>query len=162
MLDISEAEAGVLKLEKEALDVDPILRSLADMYTYGAEEYGTRIEVRIEESRPLSADRVRFQQVVANLLDNAMKFTPPGTTVVLSFEPHDDGSALISVADRGPGIPIEEINRIWDRMFRNGPQAGHGLGLSLVKAIVEAHNGAVAAANRADGGAELRISWPFA
>ena len=90
-------------------------------------------------------DRTRLEQVAANLIDNAVKYTPPGGRVEVTVR-REDGQAVLSVRDTGPGIPPDELPRIWDRLFRGDAsrtERGLGLGLSLVRAIVEAHGGTV-------------------
>jgi signal transduction histidine kinase len=162
MLDISEAEAGVLRLERDQIDASSVLGSLLEMYDYPASERGIELRADVRPGVSLSADRVRFQQVVANLLDNALKYAPEHSSVELSVDMFDAQYACVRVRDRGPGIAPGDLERIWERMFRSGDRAGHGLGLSLVRAIVEAHGGSVAAGNHPDGGAEFRILWPLA
>jgi signal transduction histidine kinase len=91
------------------------------------------------------ADRTRLEQVAANLIDNAVKYTPPGGRVEVTAG-REAGQAVLSVSDTGPGIPADELPRIWDRLFRGDAsrtERGLGLGLSLVRAIVEAHGGTV-------------------
>jgi signal transduction histidine kinase len=93
----------------------------------------------------VSGDRTRLEQVAANLIDNAVKYTPQGGTVEVTVGREGD-AATFSVRDTGPGIPPDELPRIWDRLFRGDAsrtERGLGLGLSLVRAIVEAHGGTV-------------------
>ena len=88
---------------------------------------------------------VTLEQVAANLIDNALKYTPPGGRVDVSVA-RDDGHAVLSIRDTGVGIPPDELPRIWDRLFRGDAsrtERGLGLGLSLIRAIVEAHGGTV-------------------
>jgi signal transduction histidine kinase len=90
-------------------------------------------------------DRARLEQVAANLIDNAVKYSPPGGRVDVEVR-HEGGQALLRVCDTGAGIPADELPRIWDRLFRGDAsrtERGLGLGLSLVRAIVEAHGGTV-------------------
>jgi signal transduction histidine kinase len=105
-----------------------------------------------------------LRQVIANLLDNAIKYTPEGGRVELETLKKDD-QALLIVRDSGIGIPIEEIRRIWERLYRGDKsrsQRGLGLGLSLVKAVVEAHRGSVGVQSDPRTGSTFSLHLPLA
>src|SRR4029079_6808576 len=107
-------------------------------------------------------DRTRFEQVAANLIDNAVKYTPTGGRVEVEVHSEAD-RAVLSVRDTGPGIPADELPRIWDRLFRGDrsrTERGLGLGLSLVKAVVEAHGGRVDVASAPGHGSTFSIRLP--
>jgi signal transduction histidine kinase len=107
-------------------------------------------------------DRVRLEQVAANLVDNAIKYTPRGGRVTLELSERPGYSALL-VRDTGAGIPPDELPHIWDRLFRGDrsrAERGLGLGLSLVKAIVEAHRGSVSVSSRVGEGSTFEIVLP--
>jgi two-component system sensor histidine kinase KdpD len=108
-------------------------------------------------------DAVLVQQVLTNLVENAIKYTPPGSAIDISASVQP--SALwLEVADRGPGIPAGLENRLFEKFFRleaESPQTGVGLGLSLCRAIADAHGGGVGAANRQGGGAVFILSLPL-
>ena len=107
-------------------------------------------------------DANRLRPVFANLLDNAIKYTPEGGRVAISARV-EDGRALVVFRDNGMGIPHEEQEKIWTRLYRGDKsrsQRGLGLGLSLVKAIVEAHQGRVTVQSGAGEGAEFTVSLP--
>ncbi|HWF85219.1 MAG TPA: HAMP domain-containing sensor histidine kinase [Vicinamibacterales bacterium] len=111
----------------------------------------------------VSGDRTRLEQVAANLIDNAVKYTPPGGRVDAEIV-RDDGRALLRVCDTGAGIPPHEMPRIWDRLFRGDTsrtERGLGLGLSLVKAIVEAHGGTVDVTSTRGSGSTFTVSLPL-
>jgi signal transduction histidine kinase len=165
ILDISAAEAGALPLRLEEVEVGELLRDLADLYSFAAEEKDIRITLFLpDDPLPFRADPNRLRQVIGNLLDNALKYSPPHTTIHLEAEGR--GNTLhIRVRDEGEGIPQEELPHIWERLYR-GKQArqipGLGLGLSLVKAIVEAHHGTVTATNDPSGrGAVFEVQLPY-
>jgi signal transduction histidine kinase len=110
------------------------------------------------------ADPSRLRQVLANLLDNAVKYTPPGGHVTLKARADGDEVAL-DVEDDGPGIAAEDLPRIWERLYRGDrsrSERGLGLGLSLVRAIVEAHKGRVEVVSTPDHGATFTIHLPIA
>ena len=146
LMDISEAEAGAMRLNLEPVAVAPLLWSAVELYADLAEEKGITVEVACPEGLTVMADRSRLRQVLANLLDNALKYTPRGGRVDLAARA-EEGGVRIEVRDTGAGIPPEELPRVWDRLYRGDKsrtERGLGLGLSLVKAIVTAHQGQVA------------------
>ena len=129
---------------------------------YVAEE--KKIAVRTELPAPCEAsvDRTRMRQVFANLLDNAIKYTPAGGSVTISVR-DGSGQAVAVFRDTGIGIPAEEQDKIWARLYRGDKsrsQRGLGLGLSLVKAVVEAHGGKVTVSSQVNQGSEFIVSLP--
>ncbi len=109
-------------------------------------------------------DRTRLEQVAANLLDNAVKYTPAGGRVDVSVRADGD-RAILRVSDTGAGIAADELPRIFDRLFRGDTsrtERGLGLGLSLVKAIVEAHHGTVEVESQPGRGSTFEVSLPIA
>ncbi|HET6566531.1 MAG TPA: ATP-binding protein [Rhodothermales bacterium] len=161
-LDVAEAEVGAMVLRKEELEIAPLVQSVAAPYTMISEEKGVTLEVDVPVHLCAVLDRSRMRRVVANLLDNAVKYTPPGGTVRVAAE--DDGRELcIIVQDTGIGIPAEEVPRIWDRLYRGDQsrsERGLGLGLSLVKAIVGAHDGHVTVHSALGRGSVFVIHLP--
>ncbi len=112
----------------------------------------------------MDGDRPRLEQVAANLIDNAVKFTPAGGRVEVRVS-RGDGVARLEVRDTGPGIPPHELPRIWDRLFRGDRsrnERGLGLGLSLVRAIVQAHGGTVGVESVPGQGSTFTASFPLA
>ena len=132
-------------MHREAVRLSEVANRAVDLYRDVAEAKRVTIDVKAAEDVVVSADRVRLEQVAANLLDNAVKYTPPGGQVFV--EVRSEGSrGLLRVRDSGVGIPSAELPHIWERLFRGDEsraERGLGLGLSLVKAIVEAHGGTV-------------------
>ena len=245
LMDITEAETGMMKLQREPVDLGQLAREVAELYEYVAEEKkitvttdssvhrpkaevqspkskvqsqesgaagqepgagGGNAEVRSPQSEvggsetaevsrdeelgpereskvrdpgsgvsenQLSVigsqsaviafvDRIRMRQVFANLLDNAIKYTPEGGRVTISVR-HEAGHAVAVFRDTGIGIPPEEQDKIWARLYRGDKsrsQRGLGLGLSLVKAVVQAHGGQVTVASQPNQGAEFTICLP--
>jgi signal transduction histidine kinase len=162
LMDISEAEVGAMRLSRERVELADVVRDAVSLYEGVAEEKGVILESRSAPGVCVSADRNRMRQVAANLLDNAIKYTPPGGRV----EVHtglDGGEATLNVADTGPGIPAEELPRIWERLYRGDAsrsERGLGLGLSLVKAIVKAHGGRVEAVSTPGQGSSFVVRLP--
>jgi len=163
LMDISEAETGTMTLRREALDLGDLLRQTRDLYEDAAEERGLAIVVEVEDAPVVTVDRTRVRQVLANLVDNAVKYTPAGGRVTLAAV-RDRDEAVVTVTDTGPGISADDLPRVWERLYRGDRSRttrGLGLGLSLVKAIVEAHGGRVAAQSPAGGGARLEVRLPI-
>jgi signal transduction histidine kinase len=164
LLDVSAAEAGVLKLNRDRLDLRSLIEQSADLYREVAEE--KKITVRLDlPNAPVevNADSVRLSQAINNLLDNALKYTPSGGSVTLAVRAAAN-KAVFTVTDNGPGVPIIERDAIWRRLYRGDSsrsQRGLGLGLSLVKAIVEAHGGLIAVDDAPGGGARFTGNLPL-
>jgi signal transduction histidine kinase len=145
LMDISEAESGAIDLHREIVPLGAVVERAVDLYHDTAEAKGVVLESQVDDTVVASVDRLRLEQVAANLLDNAIKYTPSGGRVNISVV-RQNGRAVLRVHDSGIGIPAAEIPRIWERLFRGDQsrtERGLGLGLSLVKAIVEAHGGSV-------------------
>lgn len=164
LMDISEAETGTLKLKLERIEVRPLIKGVVELYEYVAEDKGVAVSMSCPEDLVLIADRVRLQQVVANLLDNAVKYTPPGGRVDIQACTNLR-EVVLKVKDSGAGIGPEEISKIWDRLYRGDKsrsQRGLGLGLSLVKAVVEAHGACVEVSSEAGAGSLFTVNFPIA
>lgn len=145
LMDISEAESGVMKLHLEEVKLSYLFEDVSQLYDYVAEDKNITVTTQCPPELTLQADYNRMSQVLANLVDNALKYSRPGGSVHLSAE-NTGEEVAISVEDTGEGIPAEEIPRIWDRLYRvdkSRTRRGLGLGLSLVKAIVQAHGGSI-------------------
>jgi len=162
LMDISEAESGTLQLTRERVSLAEIVARAVDLYRDVAETKGVTLSVAPGDAVIVSGDRTRLEQVAANLIDNAVKYTPPGGRVDVDVARHGD-RALVRVRDTGPGIPADELPHIWDRLFRGDTsrtERGLGLGLSLVKAIVEAHGGSVTVESEPGRGSTFTVALP--
>ncbi|PTY01207.1 ATP-binding protein [Opitutus sp. ER46] len=162
LLDISAAEAGALKLHRERHDVRTALDRAADLYREVAEE--KRITITVDAPAPVEfdADAIRLGQAINNLVDNALKYTPASGKVTLAGRIGAEGVEL-SVTDNGPGVPLAEREAVFRRLYRGDAsrsQRGLGLGLSMVKAIVEAHGGTIAIEDAPAGGARFVLRFP--
>jgi signal transduction histidine kinase len=146
LLRIAEIEAGARRSAFAPFDLAPLLLDLADLYAAAAEERGQRLTPEIPPTLPAFGDRDMVQQAVANLLDNALKFSPPGSAIRLAASGEAGQPARITVADEGPGIPEPDRLRAAERFFR-GESArstpGSGLGLALVQAVATLHGGSL-------------------
>jgi signal transduction histidine kinase len=162
LMDIAEAEAGTLRLERRPVDLCQLLREVVEMYEYVAEEKKITVTADLPPSCEASVDATRMRQAFGNLLDNALKYTPEGGAVAISAR-HEDGRPVVRFRDTGIGIPAEEQDRIWERLYRGDKsrsQRGLGLGLSVVKAVVEAHGGAATITSMPGQGAEFTVTLP--
>ena len=163
LMDISEAETGALKLVLESVNVSAIVEAAVDLYRHVAEDKHIVVSTASDPTLWLMADRSRLRQVLANLLDNAIKYTPAGGRVDVEAVRHK-GLAIISVSDTGIGVMAHEVPRIWDRLYRGAhsrSERGLGLGLSLVRAVVMAHRGRVDVSSAVGGGSTFTITLPF-
>lgn len=167
LLDLSRLDAGVVPLTKSAIDVREFLRDAVNEARVTADGAGrdVRFEVAAPEIR-LTADRERLHQVFANLLDNATRHSPPGATVTIRAERHDD-QVHIAVADQGDGIPPADRERVFER-FTRGERAhgersrdgGTGLGLAIAYWVVQLHQGSIAVAD-SDVGCRIHVTLPL-
>ena len=164
LMDIAEAEAGTMRLERQTVDLCQLLREVIEMYEYVAEEKRITVTAQLPPSCEAPVDATRLRQAFGNLLDNALKYTPEGGAVTITAS-RADGRAVVRFRDNGAGIPAAERGRIWDRLYRGDKsrsQRGLGLGLSVVKAVVEAHGGAASVSSEPGQGSEFTVSLPAA
>src|SRR5262249_14917144 len=127
------------------VNISAVMEDAVEIYRHVAEEKEVALQVTSPEDLFLTADRNRIQQVLANLVDNAIKYTPSGGRIDLEAFQREQ-QAVIIIKDTGIGIAPEEAPKIWDRLYRGDQsrsQTGLGLGLSLVKAVVQAHQGRI-------------------
>jgi signal transduction histidine kinase len=160
LMDISEAESGTIELHRETVPLAAVVERAVELYRDTAEAKSVILESHVDETVVASVDRLRLEQVAANLLDNAIKYTTSGGRVDISAV-WENGLAVLRVRDSGFGIPAAEIPRIWERLFRGDQsrtERGLGLGLSLVKAIVEAHGGKVSVDSVPGQGSTFTVS----
>jgi signal transduction histidine kinase len=162
LMDISEAETGTMKLALKDEKVSSLIGEVIDLYSYASEEKNIVIKATLPEVLCVVADRNRLQQAIANLLDNAIKYTPAGGAIDIQAS-REHQHIVISIKDTGIGISPAELPRIWDRLYRGDKsrsQRGLGLGLSLVKAIIQAHKGHVVVSSEPDKGSTFVVYIP--
>ena len=162
LLDISAAEGGALKLNRSHFDLRSLVERAADLYREVAEEGNIAVTLELPAAVNVEADPIRLGQAINNLVDNALKYTPGGGRVTLGVSAGPAG-AVFTVTDNGPGVPAAERAAIFRRLYRSDAsrsQRGFGLGLSLAKAIVEAHGGTLTVDDASGGGACFTLTLP--
>jgi PAS domain S-box-containing protein len=162
LLTAAALDAGSLPLEKHAEDVRTVLEEAVELQRPKAANRSVQLETVIaREIPPVAMDRHRVLEVLGNLLDNALKFTPPGGRVSLEARQRD-GVLAVAVSDTGPGIAAEEQQHLFDRFWQGAKQrsAGAGLGLSIAKGIVEAHGGSLRVDSTPGRGATFTFVLP--
>jgi signal transduction histidine kinase len=167
LFDVARVARGALELRRQPLDLGELVRTVVTQHAAEFEEKRQALAVEVPERRAIvSADADRLQQVIENLLANALKFTPPGGAVRLTLR-HEDGSVALSVRDTGAGIPADQLQSIFGlfEQARSGEaeRSGLGVGLALVRGIVEHHGGTVEAHSDGPGtGSEFVVRLPLA
>jgi signal transduction histidine kinase len=163
LMDITEAESGVMRLDRAPASIAELLANVIDVYQLVAEEKRIVVTADLQTPCTASVDSVRMRQVFGNLLDNALKYTADGGAITVTCR-LEDSRVLVQFSDNGMGISADEQPRIWARLYRGDKsrsQRGLGLGLSLVKAIVEAHHGAVSVRSDIGAGAVFAVTLPL-
>jgi two-component system sensor histidine kinase KdpD len=162
LLDMTRIQSGSVILKNVPVDVQDLVGAILNQMENRLKDRS--VDVKIPDGLPLiHVDTVLIGQALINLMDNADKFSPPGSSILVQAEqmPHE---IQISVRDHGSGVPEEELEKIFEKFFqgsRNSSTAGTGLGLSICRGIVEAHQGRIWAENCADGGLKVIISIPL-
>ncbi len=164
LLDMTKIESGTIELDREHVDIDEVvataLQRVAGMVS------GHKVEVDLEANLPmLNLDVMLFEQVLVNLLDNAAKYAPTGSQILIRAR-RTPGAVAVEVLDEGPGIPEDRLERVFEKFHRvkqgDRQRAGTGLGLAICRGFVQALGGKIVAANRADrSGAIFTITFPY-
>jgi two-component system, OmpR family, sensor histidine kinase KdpD len=165
LLDMSRIEAGELKPEKEWYPLDELMHDVLGRMQplLRGREVHTGIP---DDLPPVELDYLQIDQVLTNLLENAIRHTPAGTPIDIHVQVCDD-SIMVSVADRGPGIPPADTERIFDKFYRvlssekAARTTGSGLGLAVSRGLIEAHGGRIWVENRPGGGATFWFTLPL-
>jgi two-component system sensor histidine kinase KdpD len=162
VLDMARLHAGALQLERQWYPLEEIV---GGVLTRLRERLGARaVQVALPRELPMvQVDGVLIEQVLANLVENALKYTPPESPILISAAA-DDAAVVVSVEDRGPGLPPGDEERVFDKFYQGAPersQSGVGLGLTICRALVEAHGGRIWAENAPGGGAVFRFTLPL-
>lgn len=171
LLELSRADSGQVHIVRDTVNISAMLDDIYEDAMILAEERDIRVEYRSTPDVMLLGDKVRLHEALLNVVDNAIKYTHAGGRIIIALECEDDEEqsqcALVSVSDTGVGIPADEIPRIFDRFYRvdkarSKEVGGHGLGLSIVKWIVEAHHGSIHVQSHIGKGTTFFIRIPLA
>jgi signal transduction histidine kinase len=158
-LDVAEAKADALRLDRSSVDLDELLRAMIDLYGPSMSEKG--VEIRIRSNGPLfiEADAALLHRMVANLFDNELKHLSAAGVVAIKLD-FREGFAFLGFDDDGLGFETEVLAHLFERRIKGRESSGHGLGLAFVDAVARAHGGSISACNRAEGGARIEIILP--
>jgi two-component system heavy metal sensor histidine kinase CusS len=166
LLLLAETSDATAAQRREAVDLARVAGQAVGMFAGVAEERGIQLELETGSPPAVSGDAARLRQVVGNLLDNALRFTPPGGRVAVRVVAAG-GDGLLTVRDTGPGIAAVELERIFDRFYKADPARTHatssrsgGLGLAICKSLVEASGGSITIASRPGEGTEVCVRLP--
>jgi heavy metal sensor kinase len=163
---ISRLDAGEAQQEWRRFDLARVAADTAGQMSLLAEDKGISVNCNVEQEAGVEGDRARIKQVVVNLLDNAIKYTPPGGLIQLNVRARD-GKAILEVVDTGIGIPAGALPHVFERFFRvdkarSRDAGGAGLGLAIVKSICTAHGGQVEAESAEGRGSRFKVELPLA
>ena len=164
LLDLSRLESGVVPLQRRRFDMGAVLEEVATLARLHAN--GVEVKVSADEGVPADGDPERVHQVVANLVENAVRYSPAGGVVSLHASA-DAAGVVVTVEDEGPGIPPEEAGRVFERFYRadaarSSSQGGAGLGLAIARWIVDLHGGSIRAEQRRPHGCRMVVVLPTA
>jgi len=158
-LDLAEAEAGALHLDRRPVDFSDVVRQLIDIYQPAMAERHHELTANLEEHVVVDADVTLLNRAVSNLLENELTHLPSGCRVNIRLRSHE-GSAEVVVEDNGPGFPPDISSQAFKRFVKGKNSPGHGLGLAYVDAVAQAHGGAARISDRAGSGAVITLSLP--
>jgi two-component system sensor histidine kinase KdpD len=161
LLDMTRVESGSLRVHREWVPLEELVGTALTRLEAALDTRPVRVSLA-PDLPLLSVDPVLFEQVLVNLLENAAKYTPPGSVIDIEGRA-EGGEVVVEVADRGPGIPSADQPRVFEKFYR-GPNTvvpGAGLGLAICRGIVEAHGGRIGVESRAGGGATFRVALPI-
>lgn len=165
LLTLSRADAGNYKLQKSPTQLHNLLEEVRSLLEILAEEKGQKIVLKANSQILANVDQIIFRQAIMNLVDNAIRYSPNNSEISISLSHRNNGDVLIEVSDQGPGIPAEHQSRIFDRFYRieksrSRELGGSGLGLSIAKWAVEAHDGRIELESIPERGSIFRIVFP--
>jgi signal transduction histidine kinase len=158
-LDLAEAEAGALHMDRRPVDFSDVVRQLVDIYQPAMAERHHEVTIDLEKHVVVDADSALLNRVVSNLLENELTHLPLGCRVSIRLHSHQ-GAAELVIEDNGPGFPPEIGSRAFERFVRGKHSPGHGLGLAFVDAVVQAHGGEARISDRVGSGAVITLSLP--
>jgi len=158
-LDVAEAQAGALHMDRSTVDLSDVVRKLVDLYHPAMAERRHEVSVDLESHAIVDADVHLLNRVVSNLLENELTHLPVGHKIAIRLRSYN-GSTELVIEDDGPGFPPDVSNRAFERFVKGKHSPGHGLGLAFVGAVIHAHGGVVHISDRPAGGAVITVSLP--
>jgi signal transduction histidine kinase len=158
-LDVAEAQAGALHLDRSTVDLAAVVRQLVDLYQPAMEEHHHVVKVDLEDRVFVDADWGLLHRILSNLIENEIAHLPEGCQITIRLRSQEKSAELV-IEDNGPGFPPEIRARAFERFVRGKHSLGHGLGLAFVDAVVRAHGGVARISDRAAGGAVIILSLP--
>jgi heavy metal sensor kinase len=164
MLVISRTEAGVNKLDAKEMDIAAVVSDAYELFEAPAEDKDLKFTCDVPGPLRVSGDQRLIQRMIANLLDNAIKYTSEGGTIKVTVQRQNDHSVVITVKDTGIGISDQDLPRIFERFYRCDPsrsKAGIGLGLSFARAVARAHGGDISVTSRPEKGTTFAVTLPI-
>lgn len=165
LLDLSRIESGQVSMQQDAIDLRELFEHVGEVFALRSEESGVGLDVALQGNAHIRGDFDRLEQVMNNLLDNAFRHTPEGGTVRVACRDLQPGTLQVTVADTGPGIPLNDLPHLFERFYRgdnqNGRQ-GYGLGLAISREIVRAHGGEIWATSEPGKGTTFVFTLPTA
>jgi len=167
LLALSRADAGHVQLQREVIPLVHLARDASSVVEVLAEEKRQQIDIEGDANLVVSVDRLILRQAIVNLLDNAIKYSPPGSQILVRIQGGEDRQVVLDVIDQGPGIPSEHQPHVFDRFFRvdkarTREWGGAGLGLSITRWAVEVHGGDISLKSEEGQGSTFRVSLPVA
>jgi signal transduction histidine kinase len=165
MLVISRTEAGVTEMDAGELDMGAVVRNACDLFRSSAEEKNLSLVCDVCGNFSISGDKRLIQRMIANLLDNAIKYTPAGGSVEVTVNSTTNDAVAVTIKDSGIGISAKDMPRIFERFYRCDPsrsEAGIGLGLSFARAIARAHGGDISVLSEPEQGSTFTVTFPGA
>jgi len=161
LLDLSKLESGQLEMKKETVDLNGLIAQCREIFSLRAEEKEISLIMDVEPLSYVEGDIDRLEQVLANLLDNAIKFTPQGGSITIKTRQVSPDRVEMSVTDTGPGLKKEQLSNLFKRFYREGSNlSGTGLGLAISRQIVQAHGGELFADSEVGKGSQFVIRIP--
>ncbi len=165
LLELARSESGRIALRRERIDLGEVATATVNTFAQRADRLAVELDLDAPEAVELEADRDKLMQVAMNLVDNALRYTPPGGTVTVSVA-RERGRGVLRVRDTGEGIPYNDLERIFDRFYvvnqsRSRDRSGTGLGLSIARELIEAHGGSIGVESVFGEGATFTCRLPL-
>ena len=160
LIELSTLEKGNIKLDKQRTDISQLIESILKQMELKAREKNLKLDFNIQERIEGDIDKNRIKQVIINLIDNAIKYSPEGGEIAVSLK-EKNGILYIEISDSGCGIPRDHLPMIFERFYKVGKDKGVGIGLSLSKGIVQVHGGQIQVESEEGKGAKFIIKIPL-